>query len=105
MNVINAFPSRTLRLASVPGFFLAGLFGPPQAAFAGVDPDGPYPYPAAGVAFPVQTASPSHSATSSGLAVWIVIIVGIGAVILGVALAELVRSVARYRRTHRLVAA
>ena len=57
MNVINAFRSRTLRVVSLTGIFLAGLVVPAQAAFARVDPDGPYPYPAAGVAFLAATAA------------------------------------------------
>jgi hypothetical protein len=105
MSVIHALRSRIARLLGFVGTLLIGLAVPAQAAFARVDPGGPYPYPNPYPAMLVAYSPPASStraAPSSGLAVWLVIVIAVAAVAVGIGLAELVRSMAWRQRAHRI---
>jgi hypothetical protein len=71
-----------------------------SAASAVIVPDGPYAGPAVAPA-PVV----SHGGSNSDLAVWIVLLIAVGAVAAGVCLGELVRQVARRQKGRRRVLA
>lgn len=98
--MITALRSRAAGLIALVcvAVFGAAAFDAPSA-FARVDPNGPYPYPAVlpKPAAAVHQVSNSPAA-GSGLAVWLVVVIAVGALAVGVVLAEGARLIVRNRR-------
>jgi hypothetical protein len=96
MNAIRKIHSRTVRLLGLIAATVAALAVTAQSAFAQLVPEGPNVGPAA---TPVVV---THTTTHSGLAVWAVVLIAVGAIAVGAGLRELVRSLARSQRVRRL---
>jgi hypothetical protein len=104
--MITTLRSRTftlIALVTLAIFGVASINAP--AAFARVDPNGPYPYPAT-MPTPASPVSGPTVAThaGSGLATWLVVVIAIVALAIGAGLAEVARSVVRIRQIRRPVA-
>ncbi len=100
--------SRTVRLIAVLSAIIvtvavlavAALDAP--SALARVAPDGLYPATIPPQAIPVVTSTPvTDGQSGSGLAVWLVVVIGIAALAAGAALAELARFALKNRTIGR----
>jgi hypothetical protein len=95
-----ALHSRTARLFSLVCFVLAALGAAAveaPAAFARVDPDGPYPYPATMPTPAAASTVTTHVTSGSGPATWLVVVGVIALLAAGAVLGQVARSVVRNR--------
>jgi hypothetical protein len=103
--MITAMRSRIAHLITVvsvalTAFGAAAIYAP--AAFARVDPDGPYPYPAT---MPAPSAAvTAHASSGSGLPTWLIVVLAVALIAVVAALVEGARSVWRNRQAPRTVA-
>lgn len=89
---LNQLGTRTVRLIALIATFAAALIIPAQSAFAQVAPP---EVPIAGGGAAVTPVVITHTASSSGLAVWIVVLIAVAAVAVGAGLRECVRALSR----------
>jgi hypothetical protein len=93
MNAIQKLSTRTARLVGLMiATFAAALVIPAQSAFAQVAPP---EVPIAGGNAPVAPVIITHTSSSSGLAVWLVVLIAIAAIAIGAGLRECVRALSR----------
>jgi hypothetical protein len=88
MFTIRTLRSRIVRRLALLSAVVAGLLVPAQTAFARIDPAGHD----LGAGRPATPVVVTQAGSSSGLAIWIVAIVGVAAIAVGFGLSELIRA-------------